>query len=85
MLLTHPAAPCFLPPDMSNPIPSNAPGSREFEETMQAFERMHAKGAKREGREFWKLGAYYADGKTNELFKGFLHGMAYARALANMA
>jgi len=66
-----------------NPIPLNKPGSREFEDTMNVFESNISKGAKRESREFWKLGAYYCDGHVNELFKGFLHGIAYARALAN--
>lgn len=68
----------------TDPIPTNKPGSREFEETMTVFENTVAQGAKREAREFWKLGAYYTDGKTNELFKGFLHGMAYARSIVNL-
>ncbi len=39
----------------------------------------------REKREFWKLQAYYCDGATNSMFKGFLHGMAYARNLVNLS
>lgn len=75
---------------MSNPIPENKPGSREFEESMQAFERTVLKykgspSAIREAREFWKHGAYYQDGQRNELFKGFIHGMAYARNLVNLS
>lgn len=70
-------------PTTANPIPENKLGSREFEETMRTFETIISKGAKREAREFWKMGAYYCDGHINEHFKGFLKGIAYARSLAN--
>lgn len=75
---------------MSNPIPSNKPGSSEFEETMRAFESMvlNHKGSPssiREAREFWNVQAYYCDGQTNAHFKGYLHGIAYARSIANLA
>ena len=68
-----------------NPIPTNKPGSREFEETMATFEQTIAKGATREAKEFWKHRAYYTDGATNSLFLGYLHGIAYARSIVNLA
>ncbi len=78
------------PMTTNNPIPTNKPGSKQFEETMQAFEAIvlnpafdRIKG--REGRDVWKFGAYYCDGEINALFKGFLHGMAYSRTLVNLA
>ena len=69
----------------ANPIPENKVGSKEFYETMDAFEKTVAKGMNvaRENKDVNKFGACYQNGETNALFKGFLHGVAFARCLAN--
>ena len=71
----------------SNPIPENRPGSRDFSETMENFERSFIRSKVAPARE--KLGqvprgVYYCDGKINELFCAYLAGIALARSIVNL-
>jgi len=71
----------------ANPIPENKVASKDMAETMEVFETTVMKGhmIEREPRSCHGIGYFYCDGSTNNMFKGFLHGMAFARNLVNLA
>lgn len=59
-------------------------GTKEFEELMRFFERqvgnrVYICNTDREDKELWKAGAYYKNGRLNELWLTFIWGYEHGK------
>lgn len=58
--------------------------SQEHIEMMAMFDRLFKSEGRldKEDKSLWPMGRLYQDGKVNELFLAFRHGVAYGQAVS---